>query len=246
MIFYKRTSMIILLLIQIFHLANANELDLLAIKYDTDKSSKWHNYTNVYDNYFSKYRNQVFNFLEIGFYKGASARMWQDYFKLANLHFIDIDQKVFNQYGKDLTSRCHFHIVDQGEKNDLISFLNDTKNNFDIIIDDGGHTMKQQITSFLILFPQLNKGGIYVIEDLCTSYWKIYGGYGTFENPSSKEGTMVFFLQKLVDDLNYISAKNVCADQDKYPKDLYHKLDIFKKDIKSIHFYSSLCFIFKK
>ena len=43
---------------------------------------------------------------------------------------------------------------------------------FDIIIDDGGHTMEQQIASIETLFPALNEGGVYLCEDTHTSYWE--------------------------------------------------------------------------
>lgn len=37
---------------------------------------------------------------------------------------------------------------------------------FDIIIDDGGHTVSQQITTLVTLFPALSKGGLFFVEDL--------------------------------------------------------------------------------
>ena len=46
---------------------------------------------------------------------------------------------------------------------------------FDIIIDDGGHTMNQQKTSMITLLPIVRSSGIYVIEDLDTSYVPSYG-----------------------------------------------------------------------
>lgn len=50
----------------------------------------------------------------------------------------------------------------------LDSFINRTKF-FDVIIDDGGHTMSQQLTSVFKLLPIVKPGGFYVIEDLETS-----------------------------------------------------------------------------
>lgn len=41
---------------------------------------------------------------------------------------------------------------------------------FDVIVDDGGHTMKQQLTSLKVLWPAISSDGLYVIEDLQTSY----------------------------------------------------------------------------
>lgn len=46
----------------------------------------------------------------------------------------------------------------------------------DIIIDDGGHTMNQQKISMISLLPLVRSGGLYIIEDLETSYISSYGG----------------------------------------------------------------------
>jgi hypothetical protein len=49
---------------------------------------------------------------------------------------------------------------------------------FDIIIDDGGHTMAQQKTTIEHLFRKVKDGGIYLVEDTHTSYWhEFHGGY---------------------------------------------------------------------
>lgn len=46
----------------------------------------------------------------------------------------------------------------------------------DVVIDDGSHHMSDIQTSFEHLFPKINFGGIYIIEDLHTSFWKSFGG----------------------------------------------------------------------
>ena len=66
---------------------------------------------------------------------------------------------------------------------------------FDIIIDDGGHTMTDQKTSFYNLISLVRSGGIYVIEDLETSYVKSYGG--GYLKPS----TTISFLKTFIDEL---------------------------------------------
>ena len=80
-----------------------------------------------------------------------------------------------------------------------VAFLKTIKNKrgyFDVIIDDGGHTMSQQITSITHLLPKMRSGGLYVIEDLETSYMPTYKGSGAFGNISTIE-----FIKKLIDDL---------------------------------------------
>ena len=66
----------------------------------------------------------------------------------------------------------------------------------DVVIDDGSHISQHVIKSFEILYPMLNPGGLYFIEDLHTSYWPNYGG-GLRRKNSSIE-----YLKHLVDYLN--------------------------------------------
>lgn len=44
------------------------------------KSIKHTTYFNVYDELFSKYRNEKVVFIEIGIFQGGSLYMWRDYF----------------------------------------------------------------------------------------------------------------------------------------------------------------------
>jgi len=45
-----------------------------------------------------------------------------------------------------------------------------------IIIDDGSHHVDHVESTLRILWPYLQDGGMYIIEDTHTSYWKNHGG----------------------------------------------------------------------
>jgi Methyltransferase domain len=223
-----------------------DDLSILATKYETDKAPNYHNYTPIYHNYFKSFRNERIKFLEIGFFKGSSARMWEQYFQNGELHFIEIHKDLVEKYGNGFSHRCHLHIVNQGDVGQLKNFLQIVGGNFDIIIDDGGHTMKQQITSFETLFPAVKSGGIYVIEDLHTSYWKEFGGYGSTSVPKAGIGTTIQFIKDRLDDINYIAACTGKASRENCPHELLNKLSYYQKYIDSVHFYSGIIFIFKR
>lgn len=232
-----------LILLMIYSI-NATTLDSLAIKYGTDKSSCFHAYARHYEKYFESLRDKPVKFLEIGFCQGASAHMWEDYFIEGDLFFIDVDPVVLLR-AKEF-NRVHLDLVNQEDVVALNHFIERVGGNFDIIVDDGGHTMQQQITSFKVLFPHVKKGGIYVIEDLHTSY--PYGpnyatNYGC-GNPFEQTG--VNFLKMLVDCINLPGARTTCADPSKCPSHLIADLPEYVKEIESIHFYCSLAFIIKK
>lgn len=218
------------------------QLDAIAKEEGTDKSSKFHNYTKIYADYFANKQKEPLKFVEIGIYKGDSMAMWQRYFPNAELHFLDV---TFDRLNKSPGIKTHLHLVNQEDERALIQFAEAVGGNFDIIIDDGGHTMNQQLVSFKTLFPYLKSGGLYIIEDLHTSYWQPYGGSGYHGSPKSNPYTTSEFLKQLVDDVNYWGAYSGCADKEKMPLEEKQKLSSYKKDIYSMHFYDSLCVIIK-
>lgn len=138
-----------------------------------------HNYTDIYNAYFSKVRDEPINILEIGIglrthHKkpriahgrnesgGASIKTWEQYFPNAQIYAIDyLPATEFD------SERVHTFIVDQGKRQDMERFLaliGDTT--FDFIIDDGSHRADHQQLSLQLLFPHLKSGGTYFIEDL--------------------------------------------------------------------------------
>ena len=62
---------------------------------------------------------------------------------------------------------------------------------FDIIIDDGSHNIKDQIISFKSLYPYLKKGGTFIIEDL--TCYKVY----PFLNPDNEKHTTIDIFKSL-------------------------------------------------
>ena len=87
--------------------------------------------------------------------------------------------------------------------------------------------MVQQITSIETLFPMLNEGGVYLVEDCHTSYWEQYdGGRG-------REGTFMEWVKTRLDDLNG-----------------YHQKDgvepVWTRQVDGIHVYDSVVVLDKK
>jgi hypothetical protein len=147
----KKYLILFLLTVSLLHhITQANTLDLLALQTGTDKSSSAHYYTKIYEKYFTPLKNNPLNILEIGLCLGASARLWDQYFinPDTHLYFIDIQDSLFNQIKNTVSSRCNFYKANQENKTELTNFVHTFNVMFDIIIDDGGHTMKQQINSF--------------------------------------------------------------------------------------------------
>jgi cephalosporin hydroxylase len=128
---------------------------------------KWHHYFEVYESLLESYRHKPLNFLEIGLWKGGSLDMWRQYFG---------DQAMIA--GCDIKPACekyaeHGFKIFIGDQSDP-AFLNQMLDQLpvlDVVIDDGGHTASQQITSFEAIYPRMNPSGLYIVEDTHTSYW---------------------------------------------------------------------------
>lgn len=148
----------------------------LAVRFGSDKwGGRW--YTPHYQKYFAPYRDQAVKILEIGIggydapdAGGESLRMWKHYFRRGLIYGMDI-------YPKPGVAQSRVQVLqgDQGDERYLDSMAREV-GPFDIVIDDGSHISRHIIASFNALFPHVKPGGIYVIEDLASSYWPDWGG----------------------------------------------------------------------
>lgn len=206
------------------------DLHAIGLKWGTDKVNG-HNYAQPYMTHFAQFENKAINLLEIGVggeadpnVGGHSLRMWKEYFPKGSIFGIDIQEKSkFNE------ERIR---IFRGDQTDA-QFLNQVCReigDIDVIIDDGSHINRHVITTFEILFPKLKDGGVYVIEDTQTSYWKIYGGCPDV----NAKGTM----------MNYFKALTDCMNNSEFPITGYQKT-YYDKKIISMHFYHNMIFIYK-
>ena len=159
----------------------------------SDKISH-HGYHRFYPWFLTHLRGQNVNFLEIGIDKTESLKLWKGYFGNVNLHGIDIDEKEFND------TEVTLHKIDQSNSLELDQFVADVGIKFDVILDDGSHVPEHQILTINKLWNLVKPGGIYIIEDIETSYWKKSKIYGYRFN-ARRQGIMHEF-SKLIDVIN--------------------------------------------
>ena len=194
---------------------------------NTDKLiHKWKHYFEIYDRHFSRYRGSDVHVVEFGVSHGGSLQMWKNYFG---------DQVTI--YGIDINPDCkrleedkiEIFIGDQGDRQFLKSVANAIPK-IDILIDDGGHTMRQQINTFEELFPHIDQEGVYLCEDLHTSYWEDWGG------GYKKQDTFIEYSKNFID---YINAWHSLQ-----PEKL--RVSDFTKSVHSLHYYDSILVIEKR
>ena len=155
--------------------ASLPTLQELGGRYPTDKFAI-HHYDDVYEAFFGPLRSDPVTLLEIGVgdedyaLGGGSLQLWAEYFPTARIVGIDLYDKSALDDDRITTRVC-----DQSSIPDLQRLSADL-GPFDIVIDDGSHHGRDVNLSLFGLFPLLQPGGLYVIEDLQTSYWPHYGG----------------------------------------------------------------------
>ncbi len=216
-------------------------LDDMAKQYDTDKASHKHNYVAVYEPLFEEFRQDTFNFLEIGILKGSSHKMWRDWFPNAIIYGIDI-----RRCGEDSAFRKLERIVvdqvDQGDEQQLTEYAK--KGPWRVIIDDGSHIVSHQKLSFEILWDQVEPGGYYIVEDTHTSYPDYRHGKMETRYLDSDE-TLVQRMLKLTDEVcstTYWSKAYVHY----FVKNERENLTKYQQEVESIEFRLGLVIIKKR
>lgn len=187
---------------------------------------KMDHYLDVYHRLLGAAEGRDVRFLEIGVFKGGSIPMWKGFWgPNAQLTFVDIDEAC-RRFAED---RVTVEIGDQ-EDRDFMAGLGERHGPFNVIVDDGGHMMSQQIASFEALWPYLADGGVYIIEDTHTSYWPGFGG------GFRAEGSLMEYAKGLIDRMH-----SWYTDQD----DIF-PLDPIARDLSSVHIFDSMVVIEKR
>lgn len=142
-------------------------LNDIFFKYDSDKGPRHHNYGGIYEFILGPHRSRPIKLLEIG-YTGASILSWLEYLPQATIIGLNIDTR----FNPD-SDRVHVEIGSQADIT-ILERLIKRYGPFDFVIDDGEHSTDHQQPSFKTLFPAINPGGAYIIEDLEVSRVQSY------------------------------------------------------------------------
>ena len=195
-------------------------LSELALKHGTDKGPQHHNYTAVYEKYLEPLRNTKQCLLELGVggyhypdRGGESLRMWVEYAPEWKITGTDLYDKSFKVPGAVIMQ------IAQDDKLLLLKSIGFPT----LIIDDASHINPLTIRSFEILWPLLQPGGLYIIEDTETSYWGVASDGTDYGSNLEGVGGIVEYMQHKV----------LCVDHN-------------KQAIEYIHFYKGLIIIKKK
>ena len=213
--------------------ADSGYLARLATRFGSDKwGSHW--YAQHYQRHFAPFRWKRLTLLEMGIggdsdprAGGGSLRMWKRFFWRGQIVGIDIHDK-----SPHAQRRIRTYKGDQGDAGFLNSVIAEVGRP-DIIIDDGSHLNHHVIFSFEVLFPLLNQGGIYAIEDTQSSYWPKYGG-GRKEMLDPSRPSLMEFFKEFADGLNHSEYL-----------DPHYRPTYYDRHVVAMHFYHNLVFVYK-
>ena len=181
---------------------------------------KWMHYFDIYHRHFQQFRNKPVTIVEFGVWHGGSLQMWKSYFgPEARIVGVDINPEC----AKLEEPQIEIFIGDQEDRQFLKS-LADRVGKIDVLIDDGGHTVAQQIATFEEMWPSVVDGGVFLTEDLHTNYRPDYGG------GLRREGTFIEY------------AKNLIDQQHAWHSQATHEFDVddYTRSIAGMHIYDSI------
>lgn len=154
----------------------------LSIKYDT--------YFPAYEALLEKYSGKNITLVEVGVFNGGSLFMWKEFLgPNARIIGLDLnpDAMEWQNHGFEI------HIGDQGSEDFWEDFFRKI-GPVDVLIDDGGHTNLQQVVTAHHAIQHIRDGGILIVEDVHTSYFREFG------NPSRY--SFINFAFRVVDGIN--------------------------------------------
>ena len=179
----------------------------------TRESVKRRPLTQIYELYLAGRRDEALTIVEFGVEAGGSVRMWRDFFPRAQVIGVDVVADRV-QYADDAITIL---IGDQKDPKILAQIAQ--RGPIDLVVDDGSHRAEEQQACLLALWPHLAPDGIYVVEDIHTSYREKYGM--AWRQP----GTTVELIKDLVDDVH----------------EKVHKQPVTLPDLEYLHVYMTTC-----
>ncbi|GAA4943042.1 hypothetical protein GCM10023314_15150 [Algibacter agarivorans] len=151
----------------------------------------WHKFDVFYEPRLPN--KEASNILEIGVFEGNSIKYWRERYKLANIFGIDIIGER-ESWPKD--NNIKYFEIDQSDVTKYRLCLSEINKIFDIVIEDGSHDPLHQKISLIETLPYLEKGSVYILEDIHTSHVE----HPLFKSRLNKiNSSLKFFKKKKID-----------------------------------------------
>jgi SAM-dependent methyltransferase len=209
----------------------------------SDKISQ-HGYHRIYPWFLAHLRNEAISLLEIGLNQNNSITLWKEYFKDVSIYGIDISPK-------ENVINAKIFKVDQSKQQELDNFVKTVNKQFDVIIDDGSHVPDHQLKTINTFWQLLKPGGVYIIEDVETSYWGNSSCYDYKFNANRKRSNLLYqfasciqwvnkeFVKKIRRQNNLVVSEQVFHETE-IISFAYNSIILIKKDPDFAEYYDRL------
>ena len=184
-----------------------------------------HYYHSFYERYFLKKKGENLNVLELGSFKGNAAAALFFYFRNARIFSGDIFPDLFRYKSK----RIKNFYIDTSSQIQITQKLLENDINYDFVIEDAGHYLKDQIISLFMLFPKLKSKGVFIIEELD------FPDVRNDMNIQNERPTLKEILNLIQNNIDFTS-KYITTRQKKYFIDNFKEISIFKGKFNEIAF----------
>lgn len=121
-----------------------------------------HGYAKTYESFFKSLKYENLKILEIGSFYGNASAALSFYFKNSLIYSADINPDMYKYKGLRLKN----FFVDSSSRDSINKHILQKNFEFNIIIEDASHMLKDQIISLFMLFPKIKEGGIFVVEEI--------------------------------------------------------------------------------
>lgn len=182
------------------------ELCQLGIKHPTDKSSYHnenlhkHGYMAIYDLLFMSMKYKEVKILEAGIFNNMSIQCWREYFVNAEIHGFDCNNDFLQKAKNDSLHNTFYSVMNVYNQDSIESAFLQSGSDFDIIIEDTLHNVRDNYNFSKEAYKHLKCGGYLIIEDLCELENKPFGGnyeklYNEFFEPIKKYFHSMTFIE---------------------------------------------------
>ena len=127
-----------------------------------DKKIIAHGYAKIYEKYLKEHKEKNLNIIELGSFYGNASAAFYFYFKNSRIYSADINPDMYLYRSKRLIN----FFTDTSSRSSIERNILKKNIQFDLIIEDASHMLKDQIISLFILFKNLKSGGFFIVEEI--------------------------------------------------------------------------------
>lgn len=199
-----------------------------------------HNYGWFYDQYLASIRYDTFTFVEIGLSSGRGAQAWKQFLPNARVVEMEIGCTAENAHKnswitgtkvfKEFKASGNLYCMDALNYPEAEKVLQNFNSPFMVMCEDGGHSDREMVMSFLYYFPRLASNGMFFSEDIGVVYASDKKRYGM-------KNILTSVMEPLQDVVQYDTKS---AKLNKLNK---NKLQAFKDIVKMTACAQGICMI---